>query len=98
MDPTINQIGTFLRLCYTNEVKSAKDLKISMKGEHPYFYPTIPYCLASSYGDDEKLELRKKKPLNLGGGLGQTPNPLQTVDDGAETLYNTDLDKWFLNN
>jgi hypothetical protein len=79
-------------------VKSAKDLKISMKGENPYFYPTIPFCLANSYGDDEKLELRKKKPLNMGGGVGQNPNPLQVVDDGGETLYNTDLDKWFLNN
>jgi len=39
----INQIPTLVRSCYTNEVKSAKDLKISMKGENAYYYPTIPY-------------------------------------------------------
>ena len=78
-------------------MKSAKDLKISMKGENPSFYPTIPYSLVRG-GDDEKLDLWYKKPLNIASGLGANPNPLQTVDDGAETLYNGDLDKWLLNN
>lgn len=53
----MNEISTYLRLCYTNEVKSAKDLKISMKGENAYYYPTIPYSLIRG-GDDEKLDLR----------------------------------------
>jgi hypothetical protein len=34
-----------MRCCYTNDVKSAKELKISMKGEVAYFYPTIAYSL-----------------------------------------------------
>lgn len=96
-DPSANQVQTSLRCCYTNEVKSAKDLKISMKGENPSFFPTIPYSLIKG-GDDEKLDLRMKKPTNLSQGLGQNPNPLQVVDDGAEMLYNPDLDKWLLNN
>lgn len=93
----MNQIQTQLRCCYTNEVKSAKELKISMKGENPSFYPTIPFSMVRG-GDDEKLDLRMKKPSNQAQGLGQNPNPLQVVDDGAETLYNPDLDKWLLNN
>ena len=79
-------------------MKSAKELKISMKGENPYFYPTIQYSLSRMEHDDEKLDFRSKKPLNLNGGLGANANPLQTADDGAETLYNTDMDKWLLNN
>ncbi|CDW89156.1 UNKNOWN [Stylonychia lemnae] len=94
----MNRIQTQLRCCYTNEVKSAKELKISMKGENPSFYPTIQYSLSKYDYEDERLDLRTKKPLNMGQGLGQNPNPLQTVDDGAETLYNTDLDRWLINN
>ena len=61
----INQIGTAVRACYTNEVKSAKDLKISMKGENAYYFPTIPYQMLRGFGDDEKFDMRLKKPLNL---------------------------------
>jgi hypothetical protein len=46
-----------------------------MKGENPYFYPTIPYSLVRGC-DDEKLDLRMKKPANVGGALSLNPNPL----------------------
>ena len=37
-----NTINGSLRSCYVNEVKSAKELKISIKGgQHVYFYPNI---------------------------------------------------------
>ncbi len=62
-----------------------------MKGDCPYFYPTIPYNVTRGM-DDEKLDLRQKKPI------ATVQNPMQAVEDGAEQLYNTDLDKWFLNN
>ena len=57
---------TQLRQCYTNEVKSAKDLKITMKGAEigAYYYPTIPYQMLKGFGDDEKLDMRLKKPYN----------------------------------
>ena len=81
----MNRIKTYMRSCYTNEVKSAKELKISMKGENPYFYPTIQFSLSRQIGEDERIDLRSKKPVT-----GVANSALQAVDDGAETLYNTD--------
>ena len=66
-----------------------------MKGENPYFYPQIAYSLVE--GDEDKLDLRTKKPMNV-EGMGQVANPLLTVDEGGQTLYNNDLDRWLLNN
>ena len=68
-----------MRSCYTNEVKSAKELRISMKGEHCSFYPQIAYSQIE--GEEEKLDFRTKKPVDI-NGTGHIPNPLLTVDDG----------------
>ena len=41
-----NQIKGSLRSCYVNEVKSAKELKISIKGgQHVYFFPNIQFSV-----------------------------------------------------
>jgi hypothetical protein len=69
----MNAIQTTMRSCYTNEVKSAKELKISMKGSNPYFYPCISFSMVQ--GSETKLDLRSKKPENI-NGLGNIPNPL----------------------
>lgn len=91
----MNRIKNFLRSCYTNEVKSAKELRISMRGEHCKFYPNVAYSHIE--GEEEKLDFRTKRPVNI-NNTGHLPNPLSTVDDGPQTLYDNDLDKWMLTN
>jgi hypothetical protein len=51
-----NDSKQFLRQCYTNEVKYARELKIHLKGPKPAFYPNIPY------NQSHILNLRKKRP------------------------------------
>jgi hypothetical protein len=35
----INKIRTFMRCCFSNEIKSAKELKIYLKGDYPLYFP-----------------------------------------------------------
>jgi hypothetical protein len=90
----MNQMSSQLRCCYSNDVKSAKDLKISMKGSNAYFYPTVPFSVTRGAPDD-RLDMRFKRPLS-----NMQADPLQVIDDGgaAETLYNGELDKFMLDN
>jgi len=39
----INKIRTFMRCCFSNEIKSAKELKIYLKGDYPLYFPTIAF-------------------------------------------------------
>jgi len=41
--PPINKIKTWMRCCYSNEVKSAKELKIFLKGEIPMYFPVVSF-------------------------------------------------------
>lgn len=56
-----NQISGSLRSCYVNEVKSAKELKISIKGEHVYFFPNIQYTLRNA-SRMHLMDFRTRKP------------------------------------
>lgn len=69
-----------MRLCYSNEVKSAKEIKIYLRQEIPEFYPTIGYNL--NMNSLHQLEMRSKKPeraLHVG-----------------EIAYNDEMDRWIL--
>ena len=54
-----NKSVTILRQCYTNEVKSAKELKIYLKQEIPKFYPNLAY---QKSGDGQLLDMQTRKP------------------------------------
>ena len=83
-----------LRSCYVNEVKSAKELKISIKGgQHVYFYPNIQYSLLDQ--NINTIDFRSRKPQVV-NGLGMAPDPLNIMN--AQTLYCNDMDRWILNN
>jgi len=62
-----------------NEVKSAKELKISIKGgQHVYFFPNMQLSVAR----DARLNLidfRSRKPQVI-GGLGMAPDPMNPLN------------------
>ncbi len=39
----INKIKTVMRCCFSNEIKSAKELKIYLKGDYPLYFPSIAF-------------------------------------------------------
>ena len=71
---SVNKIKTRLRCCFANEVKSAKELKIYLKGENPCFWPFVSFN-TNPLLNLMKLDLRSKKPVrnaavNPGGHTG----------------------------
>lgn len=59
---SVNKIKTRLRCCFANEIKSAKELKIYLKGENPIFWPVVSFN-TNPLLNINKLDLRSKKPL-----------------------------------
>ena len=59
---SVNKIKTRLRSCYSNEIKSAKELKIYLKGENPVFWPVVSFNV-NPLLNIHKLDLRSKKPI-----------------------------------
>jgi hypothetical protein len=95
-DKRTNKIAGTLRSCYVNEVKSAKELKISIKGgQHVYFFPNIQYVVNTGGISDHILDFRSRRPAVV-GGLGMAPDPMNFLN--AQTLYCNDMDRWILNN
>ena len=35
----LNKIRTLMRCCFANEIKSAKELKVYLKGDYPLYFP-----------------------------------------------------------
>ena len=58
----INRLSTSMRVCYANEVKSAKELKIYLRQDTPLFFPHVRYGLTS---DLNELDMRTKKPERI---------------------------------
>ena len=58
----INRIRSFMRCCFSNEIKSAKELKIYLKGDYPLYFPTITYN-TNPMMNPSKLDMRSKKPV-----------------------------------
>ena len=96
----INKIRSFMRCCYSNEIKSAKELKIYLKGDFPLYFPTIIFN-TNPMMNPCKLDMRSKKPirnpaLNNGQEGGFLHPGLSLIDTGFTTGYCDDLDRWLL--
>ena len=70
-----NQLESHLRSCYVNEVKSAKELKISIKGEHVYFFPNLAFNCGHNPNVHHLLDFRSRRPV-VAGGFGLAPDPM----------------------
>ena len=58
----VNKMKTLMRACFSNEIKSAKELKIYLKGERPLYFPTVVFN-TNPLLNPAKLDMRSKKPI-----------------------------------
>ena len=65
----INKIKSIMRSCFSNEIKSAKELKIYLKGEHPLYYPVVVFN-TNPLLNPSKLDMRSKKPVRAAAVTG----------------------------
>ena len=79
-DP-INKIKTQMRACFTNEIKSAKELKIYLKGEHPFYFPAVIYN-TNPLLNPSKLDLRSKKPIRAATAQAQAQDLNNQTEGG----------------
>jgi hypothetical protein len=73
-----NRICTQVRLCFANEVKSAKELKISLRQDTPLFYPNVQFGIHT-----DRLDMRTKKPVAI-----QTDQRIGLAEDMDKWLLN----------
>lgn len=97
---SVNKIKTLMRACFSNEIKSAKELKIYLKGEQPLYYPVVVFN-TNPLLNPSKLDMRSKKPIRAlpitGGQNGQAhANPVNLTEGGLTVGYCDDLDRWLL--
>lgn len=93
----INKIKTMMRACFSNEIKSAKELKIYLKGEMPLYYPVVVFN-TNPLLNPSKLDMRSKKPIRAApvtDGQGQM-NAINLTEGGLTIGYCDDLDRWLL--
>lgn len=67
-----NKIKTMLRCCFTNEIKSARELKVYLKGDYPLYFPMVCFNM-NPVMNPSRLDMRSKKPVR---------NPM--LQDGQE--------------
>jgi len=96
----VNKIRTLMRCCYSNEIKSAKELKIYLKGDYPLYFPVVAFN-TNPMVNPSALDMRTKKPVRNPALLnGQEHGILQPgmnlIETGFNTGYCEDLDRWLL--
>lgn len=87
-----------MRACFSNEIKSAKELKIYLKGENPLYFPAVVYN-TNPLLNPSKLDMRSKKPIRaapVSATDGQALANVNLVEGGLPVGYCDDLDRWLL--
>ena len=93
---SVNKIKTLMRACFSNEIKSAKELKIYLKGEHPLYYPVVVFN-TNPLLNPSKLDMRSKKPIRAAPiSDGHVIANINTIEGGLPVGYCDDLDRWLL--